>query len=83
MRAGSFVLWNQELVHGSRPNTSNQWRVAQFIKAFPSTAISDERAAHRRTAVARGIAEAGTAECVSDAGLRVFGLESRDLTHPP
>ena len=34
MRAGSLLVWNQEVVHGSQPNASENWRLAQFIKAF-------------------------------------------------
>eukprot|EP00037_Helgoeca_nana_P008613 m.76649 g.76649 ORF g.76649 m.76649 type:complete len:446 (-) comp19048_c0_seq1:133-1470(-) len=79
MRAGSIVLWNQETVHGSQPNRSGAWRVAQFIKAFPTTAISAERAKRRREAVCRGIADAGTTQFVSPDGMEAFGLHSDDL----
>lgn len=34
MRAGSFLLWNQLLVHGSCANNSANFRIAQFITGF-------------------------------------------------
>lgn len=34
MRAGSVLIWNQTLAHGTQPNTSRSNRMAQFLKAF-------------------------------------------------
>jgi len=34
MRAGSFLVWNQLVVHGSCANRSNNFRMAQFITGF-------------------------------------------------
>ena len=35
MRAGSVLVWNQLMFHGTSPNSSGQCRYAQYIKAFP------------------------------------------------
>lgn len=35
MRAGSVLIWNQLLFHGTSPNMSARCRFAQYIKAFP------------------------------------------------
>jgi len=35
MKAGSIVIWNQCMAHGSMTNFSDKIRVAQFIKMFP------------------------------------------------
>ena len=34
MRAGSLLIWNQCLFHGTTPNHSRRCRLAQFLKAF-------------------------------------------------
>ncbi len=34
MKAGSVLLWNQNIFHGTCPNESNNCRMAQFIKGF-------------------------------------------------
>ena len=34
MKAGSVLLWNQSVFHGTCPNESNNCRMAQFIKGF-------------------------------------------------
>eukprot|EP00041_Stephanoeca_diplocostata_P009395 m.144660 g.144660 ORF g.144660 m.144660 type:complete len:488 (-) comp17721_c0_seq1:41-1504(-) len=60
LRAGSFLLWNQELVHGSQPNNASpSWRVAQFIKAFRTAGVSSQRLQRRACAVEKRIREAG------------------------
>jgi len=33
-RAGSMILWNQTVAHGSRCNNSHRFRMAQFFKVF-------------------------------------------------
>ena len=32
LRAGSLLLWNQCTVHGTRPNDSDHFRFAQFVR---------------------------------------------------
>ena len=39
MRAGSFLLWNQLVVHGSCSNKSSNFRMAQFITGFRAGAV--------------------------------------------
>lgn len=34
MRAGSVLMWDQTVAHGTRPNSSSRCRTAQFLKAF-------------------------------------------------
>ena len=72
MREGSLLIWNQEVVHGSQPNSSSNWRVAQFIKAFRAAPLGPDRAAARAATVKRLIAEAGTAAEVTELGKAVF-----------
>ena len=74
MREGSLLIWNQEVVHGSVPNNSGTWRMAQFIKAFPSTPLTPGRALKRARAVHSLINKAGLLDRVSPLGHSVFGL---------
>ncbi|CAE7350428.1 COMT [Symbiodinium necroappetens] len=53
MRAGSFLVWNQLVVHGSCANRSNNFRMAQFITGFRAGEMSPERAWARAAAVQR------------------------------
>jgi hypothetical protein len=69
-----LLIWDQEVVHGSQPNSSDEWRLAQFIKAFRKGPLTCERAAARKRAVGRLIAAAGTAHDVTPLGSVVFGL---------
>lgn len=43
MRAGSLLIWDQRVVHGSSPNHSNKIRAAQFIRAFQRSGVSSGR----------------------------------------
>eukprot|EP01132_Coremiostelium_polycephalum_P008265 gene8265-10155_t len=43
MRKGSLVLWDQRMPHGSFSNHSSRPRMAQFIKIFPTSTVSQER----------------------------------------
>lgn len=74
MRAGSLLVWDQEVVHGSQPNTSENWRLAQFIKAFKKEPVSQKRRATRSAAVSTLIADAGLEAEVTLLGKEVFGL---------
>lgn len=53
MRAGSFLLWNQLLVHGSCANSSSNFRMAQFITGFRAGEMSPQRSWARAIAVQR------------------------------
>ncbi|KAL0477205.1 ectD [Acrasis kona] len=57
LRAGSIVVWNQKMPHGSLPNNSSRMRCAQFIKMFPSKQLlcHRERADARRAVVRRNV----------------------------
>eukprot|EP01034_Spumella_vulgaris_P023233 gene23233-29435_t len=43
MRAGSVLIWNQTLAHGTAPNESTHCRMAQYMKAFSRTAAFSQR----------------------------------------
>jgi ectoine hydroxylase-related dioxygenase (phytanoyl-CoA dioxygenase family) len=47
MRAGSLLIWDQRVVHGSAHNNSENFRIAQFIKAFRRIFVGDGRLHHR------------------------------------
>ena len=42
MRAGSVLIWNQTLAHGTQPNVSRSNRMAQFLKAFSRRHVFSE-----------------------------------------
>ena len=69
MAAGSVLIWDQTLMHGSSPNDSRKCRMAQFIKAFPLRCISEARLLRRSTALVALLAKAS----VSHDGLSAFG----------
>lgn len=46
-RAGSLLIWNQCVLHGSAHNDSDKFRVAQFIKAFRRAPIGEIRLSRR------------------------------------
>jgi ectoine hydroxylase-related dioxygenase (phytanoyl-CoA dioxygenase family) len=43
MKAGSVVIWNQMMPHGSAPNFSGNLRCAQFIRMFPMSMLKSEK----------------------------------------
>jgi len=47
MRKGSMVIWDQRIPHGSFGNTSNNPRMAQFLKLFPTSTVTPKRFNHR------------------------------------
>ena len=51
IRAGSLLVWDQRVVHGSQPNDSTNLRMAQFIKAFRLHRLPQERLHLRSKAV--------------------------------
>ena len=76
-KEGSYVLWDQRLVHGTAPNDSNKTRMAQFVKGFRKSKVSEQRLARRSERVRLEIKKAGaeTEAAVSPLGRKLFGLE--------
>lgn len=76
LREGDFLLWDQRVVHGSRPNDSERPRIAQFVRAFrrPPTV-----SARRRQVIEREMRAAGSLELLTPLGRRVFGLDDSGL----
>jgi len=50
-RAGSMIIWNQTVAHGSDANDSNNIRYAQFLKIFRAIPSNSPRAQKRRVAL--------------------------------
>jgi len=73
VRAGSMVIWDQRVAHGSAPNDSNRARFAQFLKMFPATPIDPTRAKLRAEKLSQKISECGVT--VSELGEKLFGLK--------
>ena len=76
-------MWNQEVVHGSVPNGSTAWRLAQFVKAFPSAPVGKERAQRRAAAVRAHVDRAGLLGSVTPLGRAVFGLDTAEGGQSP
>ena len=76
-KEGAYVLWDQRLVHGTAPNDSNKTRMAQFVKGFRKSKVSEQRFARRSERVRLEIHKAGaeTEAAVSELGRKLFGLE--------
>jgi ectoine hydroxylase-related dioxygenase (phytanoyl-CoA dioxygenase family) len=74
MRAGSMVVWDQRMAHGSKPNSSPRFRSAQFIKLFPAHTVSSERARARSVVLRRQIRQARMEGEVTELGRMLFGL---------
>jgi hypothetical protein len=51
MRAGSVLVWDQTMFHGTSPNISCECRMAQFLKALPRECVSEERLIRRAEAL--------------------------------
>jgi len=88
MRAGSIVIWDQRVAHGSFPNASDNPRFAQFIKMFPLSMVSSKRRKLRNKAVQLRIqhtlmVESGPANQldISEVGSIVFGCSDWELIH--
>jgi ectoine hydroxylase-related dioxygenase (phytanoyl-CoA dioxygenase family) len=54
-RAGSLIIWDKRMVHGSCPNRSDQFRYAQFFIMFPKRTLTRERSKTRQTALLSAI----------------------------
>ena len=46
-RAGSLIVWNQTLPHGSFPNRSDRFRAAQYLRLFPRWLLSRKQLKYR------------------------------------
>ncbi|CAF3607368.1 unnamed protein product [Rotaria sp. Silwood1] len=78
MRAGSAVLWDQRMMHGSRANCSLRPRYVQYLKMFRADipTMTPERAERRRKAILEKL-QAVNIDPITDltaAGRIVFGL---------
>ncbi|CAF3687392.1 unnamed protein product [Rotaria sp. Silwood1] len=77
MRAGSAVLWDQRMMHGSRANCSLRPRYVQYLKMFRADipTMTPERAERRRKAILEKL-QAVNIDPITDltaAGRIVFG----------
>jgi len=64
------------MLHGTCPNSSQNCRLAQFIKAFPRSCITPKRLLLRSSALKIALTDAGSLSAVSEIGVQVFGLDS-------
>jgi hypothetical protein len=71
--AGTLIIWNQKMPHGSRPNESDRPRCAQFVKVFPRLLFTKSRLECRRKVLTRLFKEAKFRP--SPIGRIVFGLD--------
>ena len=76
LRAGSLLIWDQRLMHGSAPNTSPRCRYGLPIRCFNAALMSPQRARARSDAVRREIAAAGFEDQLTATGRAVFGLQN-------
>ena len=79
LRAGSLMIWNQRLIHGSTPNlmtTPDRIRVAIPIRAFSKQILIEQpkRAKNRARAIRREIKENRFESELTALGRQVFGL---------
>jgi ectoine hydroxylase-related dioxygenase (phytanoyl-CoA dioxygenase family) len=78
LREGALLVWDQRTAHGARGNESGVPRYAQFVKAFCTQHVSDERVRARARAIERESRAAGSWEHITPLGRRVFGLDWDD-----
>jgi len=74
MRAGSIVLWDQRMAHGSSPNRSSQMRSAMFFRVFKKRTVSNDRAKKRRKALVNLIRKLDEPIEMTNTGYQVFDL---------
>ncbi|XP_065177873.1 putative phytanoyl-CoA dioxygenase isoform X1 [Sycon ciliatum] len=74
MRAGSLLIWDQRVAHGSRPNNSTRARYVQFVKMFPSINLRSERAKYRGQLIKDKVELAGVD--LTDLGKKLFALKA-------
>jgi len=77
LRAGSFLVWDQRIVHGSMPNSSTNTRIVQFVKAFRRYGVPNQQLDARSKCIQRHMKEAGTLnlDITTDDVQRVLGLK--------
>eukprot|EP01113_Clastostelium_recurvatum_P019805 TRINITY_DN2342_c0_g1_i2.p1 TRINITY_DN2342_c0_g1~~TRINITY_DN2342_c0_g1_i2.p1 ORF type:complete len:419 (+),score=87.60 TRINITY_DN2342_c0_g1_i2:59-1258(+) len=78
-RAGSIVIWDQRVAHGSSPNSSSNPRFAQFFKVFPvpSSGAGDAvspRMEARGARILTRVKQAKFDGMLTDHGAKMFGL---------
>lgn len=76
MRAGSLLIWDQRLIHGSTSNSSSSFRYGIPIRFYPANQLlkHHSRAVDRACVLQKIIVEEGFENEVSDLGHRAFGL---------
>eukprot|EP00999_Lentomonas_sp_LEN2_P002622 NODE_500_length_1428_cov_105.705611_g466_i0.p1 GENE.NODE_500_length_1428_cov_105.705611_g466_i0~~NODE_500_length_1428_cov_105.705611_g466_i0.p1 ORF type:complete len:271 (+),score=41.81 NODE_500_length_1428_cov_105.705611_g466_i0:477-1289(+) len=83
MQAGSVVVWDQQMAHGSFPNYSDRPRMAQFIKMYPAHTVSEARYTRRaRSLQARMMWCLTKGFQMTDIGRIVFGVRAWEALHP-
>lgn len=73
LRAGSLVIWDQRMAHGSAPNCSANARFCQFLKMSSALDLSSSQAKHRAAVVSKKVAASGVE--MTDLGKKLFGLK--------
>ncbi len=75
MRAGSLLIWDQRVVHGSSPNHSHKFRIAQFIRAFRESSLSSSRFQARSAYLKKEFLRKERIKNISDSGKKVLGIK--------
>ena len=75
MRAGSLLIWDQRVVHGSNHNNSCNFRVAKFIKAFKRSSVSEKRFNYRSKRVRAELSLHSSGMEISSTDRRALGLQ--------
>jgi len=81
MRAGSIVLWDQRMAHGSTPNRSNQMRSAQFFRAFKKSTVSTKRGKDRKNSLIALLNKIQGPIEMTETSLKVFDLPQNKLEY--
>ncbi|GAM20633.1 hypothetical protein SAMD00019534_038080 [Acytostelium subglobosum LB1] len=79
MRKGSMVIWDQRMPHGSFNNTSSNPRMAQFIKIYPTSTVSNDRYKSRAAVVSNILASFSDPFPLTKLGAGLFGVKERGL----
>jgi len=85
LRAGSVIVWDQRLFHGSTPNVSfNYVRAGIPLKAFSAQVLREDpqRATERGRAIQAQLQRLEMEDEVTEIGRQVFGLDLIDNTMP-
>eukprot|EP01133_Synstelium_polycarpum_P013656 gene13656-16081_t len=75
MRVGSIVIWDQRMPHGSANNTSSNPRMAQFIKIYPRSTVSQARYDSRARTVSSILKSMPEPFPLTDIGASLFGVK--------